>query len=658
MRFQSIEIHNYRQYRNLTFEFPKKTSCDLHVIIATNGVGKTNLLNAINWCIYGDEPHLSGGDNTQKENILPLCNTKAIEETKARDEEICDLYVKIIAEDNDIQYVFLRKANWNVKTELQTGRDDFSITVTGVNGESSIVRSDQATLIINRFLPKKIRQYFYFDGEQLLYYFNLEKDRVQNIKDSINEIAGVNTLIKVKDHLNEIKKEYQKQMGRLVPELELKQKDYNELNNHIEMIKQEKEVLEQQNKEALNKIHELDKKSITGSDAIIEKNNLYNKNHEMINVIKGQLIDKYQNRARFVKKYLKLLFFYHVDKQTKEYIDLREKTDSINTDVGVNAIKSSIEQHNCQLCHQHIPAEIEKKLEELIVKYDKNESLQKLAEIKSDIRRSLDISHYKLDKKSLFDEINNLERKKKQLEVDNDKLYQVIRNFNVEGIQSAMEQKNDLLQLMEENSKKIGSDSMALQNLEVEKKKKKEILDKAISDNTTLESIRKENTFAEDAEEIIFKIQKDIVDDVKNQMQLITMEIFEHLIWKKNTYDHITVDDNFQVKLYDKEGRSCLDSCSASERELLALAFTIALHKVSRYDNLLFIDTPVGRVSDENRSNFVKVLLDLSRTKQLILAFTPAEYSSDVDSVFRRDLISSYTVLTTTDDESQTIKEG
>ena len=57
VRFQSIGIKNYRQYRGLELEF-RPGAHDLQVIIADNGVGKTNLLNAFTWCLYGVEPHL------------------------------------------------------------------------------------------------------------------------------------------------------------------------------------------------------------------------------------------------------------------------------------------------------------------------------------------------------------------------------------------------------------------------------------------------------------------------------------------------------------------------------------------------------------------------------------------------------------------------
>lgn len=80
------------------------------------------------------------------------------------------------------------------------------------------------------------------------------------------------------------------------------------------------------------------------------------------------------------------------------------------------------------------------------------------------------------------------------------------------------------------------------------------------------------------------------------------------------------------------------------------------MHEVSGYDNLLFIDTPVGRVSDYNRRNFSEVLLQLSNHKQIILAFTPSEYSEEIKDVLSENVVSSFNVLKT--DEEVTVKEA
>ena len=45
----------------------------LSVLVAQNGTGKTTLLNAITWCLYGNEKHLAN-----EESALPIVNTSVL----------------------------------------------------------------------------------------------------------------------------------------------------------------------------------------------------------------------------------------------------------------------------------------------------------------------------------------------------------------------------------------------------------------------------------------------------------------------------------------------------------------------------------------------------------------------------------------------------
>ena len=67
----------------------------------------------------------------------------------------------------------------------------------------------------------------------------------------------------------------------------------------------------------------------------------------------------------------------------------------------------------------------------------------------------------------------------------------------------------------------------------------------------------------------------------------------------------------------------------------LAYAYTLAIHKASGKNCPLVIDSPLGRVSDDNRENMAKVLKDISKDKQIIMLFTPDEYSSAVQRIYK-----------------------
>ena len=208
-----------------------------------------------------------------------------------------------------------------------------------------------------------------------------------------------------------------------------------------------------------------------------------------------------------------------------------------------------------------------------------------------------------------------------------------------------MLEKEDHEDAMQANLQKLGKYKQSLEDIDKRIKELENEYRQLESEAKVDEELKKCRDFAMEAMSIIVSIETEMASDVKSRMEHETMSIFDELIWKKNTYSHVELDHNFRFQLFNNDGKSCFGTCSAAEKELLALAFTIALHKVSGYNNLLFIDTPVGRVSDINRSNFASVLKEISRNKQIILAFTPSEYSDET-------VVSSFNYLTS--DEAST----
>lgn len=651
MRFDSVRTKNYRQYQDVNFDFTKSLETDLHIIQASNGVGKTNLLNAINWCLYGDEPHMS-----TDENKLSICTEKVIKEAQEAGEEVCEVEVVIkgtIEGKEKTSLTITRKVKVNSLTGNVASKDELVIEELQPSGSTEIMDKEKARLRIEEIFPMGIREYFFFDGEQLLNYFG-EKTNTSAIKDSIYRIAQIDSIREAHSHLEEIIRKYNKDIGDAQPKLRevLHKKDdaENAKKNKLAEIMQ----LELQIRHSKERIQELDG-LIVGSKDAVEANAIRNRNLRKIEGLRLERGGVLNQLKELVRKYTILLYLYPSFKKALTYIREKEEEGVINTNIDIDIIRRCLEQDHCVVCDEDLTEQAREHLEELERNVKTSSTATKMfATMRAELQRAMnDALNYQKEKEILVQKYNHLTDEIDELEEENERKSEIIKKCSdIKNAESMMLEKEDHEDAMQANLQKLGKYKQSLEDIDKRIKELENEYRQLESEAKVDEELKKCRDFAMEAMSIIVSIETEMASDVKSRMEHETMSIFDELIWKKNTYSHVELDHNFRFQLFNNDGKSCFGTCSAAEKELLALAFTIALHKVSGYNNLLFIDTPVGRVSDINRSNFASVLKEISRNKQIILAFTPSEYSDEIKAVMNDTVVSSFNYLTS--DEAST----
>ena len=639
VRIEKIELENYRLLGTITFEFPKKGVFDTHIIVATNGVGKTSMLNAINWCLYGDEPHKSKNDDNDQFDVF---NTKAMMQASKAFEKSIPVKVKVVLNMDGQNYEFFRERVFEVESETQIGQDVFRSTTILPSGDTDIKEGSNASDIVEELLPKNIREYFFFDGDQLINYIKPVRERQNLLKEAIFKISGVNAVKKSLDHLKELQSETEGNIRRKEPGLETKTQALESARNTYYDAVHKKKSLEEQISKSASEIEEA-LFVINGREDILKDEAVRKEKKERLEELEGNLSRTKEELQAFVRKYMVLLSLYHVNRKTKDYIVSRQESTGALSYINIEAIEESLEKHECDLCRQHIPHDVEQALRQLVQKYKSNASLQTLALISNDIDRALDVNSYETEKKDLFDRKNGIEKKIKEVTQEIEILNRRIgEGANNDVLRSAVEKRDRNETLVKINNDKLVVTLSQLPGL------KKNMEDRLVEYNTALakmnelKDLNDRLKFIQAAIRCADTVIEDIVDGIKRQMEETTFKYFDKLVWKKDEYDHIDLDEMFRIRLYDKLAKkSCFGTCSEGEKQLMAMAFTIALHEVSGYNNMLFIDTPVGRLSGENRTNFVSVLLELSREKQVILAFTDDEYSPNVQAIMSRKAVST-----------------
>jgi len=215
MRIERIILKNYRQFRDVGISFRKTSQHDLHIFIGAIGTGKTNFLNAINWCLYGEEPYL-----TKENQQLPILNLKTIEE--AEDGEDKEVIVELWIETNDEgRVIFTRKMKLRVYrgiSEPQVQDTLFEVKISDSKGNIKLLKDEDALDFVERFVPKRIREFFFFDGERLDRYFR--EATGPNVRHAISVISQKELIDRVHERIEAIRKEWEKEAGRANPQIE------------------------------------------------------------------------------------------------------------------------------------------------------------------------------------------------------------------------------------------------------------------------------------------------------------------------------------------------------------------------------------------------------------------------------------------------------
>ena len=108
-------------------------------------------------------------------------------------------------------------------------------------------------------------------------------------------------------------------------------------------------------------------------------------------------------------------------------------------------------------------------------------------------------------------------------------------------------------------------------------------------------------------------------------------------MWKDN-FKSISINRSYNVLLKDVTGETVPPGIlSAGEKLVLALSFVAALNTISGFELPFIIDTPMGRLDYEMKTNISKTLPQYVKGNQVALLVTGEEYTDN----FREGIIGS-----------------
>lgn len=626
MRIERIDLKNYRQFRNVCVDFGKSAKEDLHVIVADNGTGKTNLLNAINWCLYGNEPHLSK-DSQQLPRLNLNTLVQSVEGTKQT------VSVELVTETEGNRITFKRSEEYLVhRDRKQPVLHDSNFTVTYLDDKKNAkwVIDEEATAYVGRFVPRDLREFFFFDGERLDTYFKSATG--QQISNAIFRISQVDTLNRISERLESVVNDLKREAGRRSPQIEEMREAIEDKERDRKEILDQIVELEAQKEEARGNIDELNERlrNIPNIEALQAEQTRLRENSKKKEQVRNEKVTEKQNMLFELGILLKL---YPTLQESSQVINDKVMNKEIPQTYDTRLLDDILITRYC-ICTRRVEeggAE-EKHIKQLRADITSSsviakELLQMIGPIEQMKKK---ISTFKSSLERITKEIQLYEEELNDINLKIQSIDSQIGGYNVEQVKQWYSELKRYQHICDFNIERITNLKIARERLDKLIADLDQDLNKGLLKEAAFQEVRHQITFGNRASGVVNNIVKIMMDRVRKAIEHETRDSFFDLVWKKETFKDVYIDENYALHLIHGLGYECLGSVSASERQLLALSFVIALHKVSGFDSPILVDTPVARVSNEQRENLGKTFYQISRNKQLILLFLPTEYTLEI----------------------------
>lgn len=616
MILKSLFLKNYRTYRGPeTVDFATGDQ-NITIIQGNNEVGKTTIMNAITWCLYGREYYKDKGNE-------PIFSKSTSYDLEPGDED--NVEVTLTMEDKKGKTVkFIRKLLFykNDAGICKEDSTDFEILV------DDMPVSFQSTYI-KKHLPSDIKEYFLFDGEQLESYFTEDKS---NIKRSVYQLSHLDVLQNTIKHLKSSKKDLEDQLADLNPVLGRLRKNETRYLEEIEFNTNEIRRIDSDIanwKIIIDENSEQIRRSGQDPNELIDEKENLKKELERLDT----RIDAEEKRfGEFLMKNLPKIvstpYLLHVKILCKEL----EEKGFIPARFKKEFLEFLLEEHEC-ICGADLSEGTagHAKLQQL---YEETDDATNIADKVNLLLGSLN----SIIDKFPFKFKDTLVSKKKN-----------IKDFKTERSSVSKritEINNELAGIDEEKVKELQKEiqnyeSLILSNTEKKGKIKHQIEDtQKLLEDVRAEIIEEEKkldvrndiqsslNLCNDLFSECKKIYHDLEEDIHNKLQELTSHEFENLHWK-NFYKGVVIDKDYEVKILKEGGDIVPQDLSKGGQLVLALSFMTALNSLSGFGLPIVIDTPLGRLDEPIKENIGKYLHEYTKDKQVTLLVTGSEYSEE-----------------------------
>lgn len=626
MEMDFVKLRNFRQYVNQKVIFARpKGNRNFTVILGANGAGKTNLLNAITWCLYGEELHIH-----KKYAGLPIVNTTTFKNLKIG--ETCDVEVQIQLEEKGSQKALITRTLRILKTREGRPHKASSELVMMRQRRRDWVKVTGPQGIINRMIPKNLEEYFFFDGERLDRYFREETG--ETIKNAVFRISQLGLLERAVQHLATRRDQFLRSSKGLSSEAEKIRETLSIQRRSLEVDLEDLKKLETDKAEAEKKESKfsanLRKISAERVSALESQRSELEKDIERL---EDEILRTETDKFEFLLEFSPIIYMYEPLARTNEIISSREEAGDIPPEFKKPFVEKLLAKGRC-ICgndisegsfHRRHVVDLLQECSEV------SEISDELIRLNANIELMLSRLEGFRKKQIEFGKRHNQLQNELRLKVRRIKdITDQIEECDIEQVKTWESKRQEWKKVKEELFGQIGVKKHQIERRENIIRANEIALKQELRKEGKYKELLRILNFCETSLEAADAIKIAIMEDVRKEIEEVTKKQFFDLIWKRETYIDVGIDARYNISVLHQSGMEAIGTLSAGERQVLALSFMAALNRVSGFDVPLIIDTPLGRISKEPKKAIARNLPKYLKGKQVTLLVTEEEYTSEV----------------------------
>lgn len=570
MIIKEIIMKNFLPFKeNTVVQFSTDPEKNITILLAENNVGKTSLLKAFLWCLYGS-------DKEDNDNILNAeTRIKLLQSTQgAVDSAIVKLYLSHNNED------FLIAREWKYSKNYSSLNVTKKLYVEKfVNGfPEAIEDEDDQEKIINTILPEDLSTYFFFEEKKFQ-----SIGTTKNIKKSVEDFCGLTSmnsaikdLDKVANKFNEfIKTSNNEELAKTTQLLKSKQETLKTTNIRLANAKEELEyykksyedntekLIDHANDEKIREQYQSEKKHLNAL-----KQSIPEKEKRVVDQFNNGIVEFLENRQVF-REALHVL----------DEADNGEPVDTISG-VDVTSIDEIIKRGYC-ICGAKITNGSQGYLH--LMKERAKVPPNNLSNSARDLRTHMaTISKYSSRYyDSVFQSYKDYKESIRELNRTNDKVDELFEKVNQTYDTSELRQDIETAKIkIKDNETKIAQ----LTKDSGQYERDVELCEKRISNLSKKDA---ENKYLDKCKSYAIAVKNRINDILKTEQQAVLLKMNQYVqgYFKKLYHGNLdlTIDENYNIQTFNSFGGEKVSTkLSTGTNDIKNFAFVFGLEALAK----------------------------------------------------------------------------